>query len=120
MVAPSLQIPTRGLQAFPPSAAAELCDEALLFAIGLLQRQARSVAKPPPAAGSFVCGAGDGTQDDVAKLWKGKSSKRRPDTLVLRGLPAKFFEVDMAALEDYEQNGELPTSSSFTSAAASA
>ena len=63
VVAPSLQIPTRNLQAFPPSSAAALPDEALLFAIGLIQRQLRSVAKAPPAAGCFVCGAGDVTQD---------------------------------------------------------
>ena len=68
VVAPSLQIPTRSLQPFHPSRSASLPDEALLFAIGLVQRQLRSVAKPPPAAGGFVCGAGDVTQDALSAV----------------------------------------------------
>jgi len=68
VVAPSLQIPTRGLETFHPSRAAALPDEALLFAIGLIQRQLRSVAKAPPAAGAFVCGAGDVTQDPFSAV----------------------------------------------------
>ena len=68
VVAPSLQIPTKTLEAFHPSRAASLPDEALLFAIALIQRQLRSVAKSAPAAGGFVCGAADATQDPYSAV----------------------------------------------------
>ena len=44
--------------------ATTLPDEALLFAVGLVQRHKASAAsRASPAAGAFLCGAGDATQD---------------------------------------------------------
>ena len=43
-------------------------DEALLYAIALVQRQLRSLNKPAPAAGAYVCGAGDVTQDQYSAV----------------------------------------------------
>lgn len=42
---------------------AALPDEALAIGIALVQRQLRTVHRPPPAAGCFVCGAADSLQD---------------------------------------------------------
>ena len=117
--------------AFPDRQPAEVLQARLhgqVVTVGRTKLRAQAVLEPPRAVVAAADDRrwresfglpGDSTQDDVTKLWKGKPSKRRPDTLVLRGLPAKFFEVDMAALEDYEQNGELPTSSSFSTAPSS-